>query len=60
MNLGQFRFKTLQEYSISSGQILEPPRRYIKLNTLDDLKLLFIEKKKQAEMQTRANKGEDP
>ena len=45
-----FRFKNFFEFQTTTGIRLEPPRRYINISSLDDIKQIFIEKKRSAEM----------
>lgn len=41
--IGQYRFKTMEEYQNTTGVRLEPPRRYLEnFNCLDDLKFMFL------------------
>ena len=42
---GLYEFKTVEEFQVTTGVRIDPPRRYTDLKSLDDLKRLFIEKK---------------
>mmetsp|Transcript_28871 Transcript_28871/g.27767 ORF Transcript_28871/g.27767 Transcript_28871/m.27767 type:complete len:220 (-) Transcript_28871:480-1139(-) len=42
----QYRFKSFEEYQITTGKRIEFPKKYINIQSLDDLKLSFIEKKR--------------
>lgn len=41
-----FRFKTLDEFQYTTGIRIEQPKRYYDLNCLDDLKKVYIQKKR--------------
>ncbi len=43
---GQYRFKSFEEFQITTGKRLEVPRRYVNIFSLDDLKIQFVEKKR--------------
>ena len=42
-----YRFKSFEEYEITNGVKIEFPKKYNNLTCLDDLKIVFIEKKRQ-------------
>jgi len=48
---GIYRFKTFEEFQLTTGIALEPPRKYIdNLNCLEDMKQIFLLKKQKEQL----------